>query len=392
MVFSQRMKRILTLSLANAAGSLHYFLLAYIASSYLGQFLSSTQVGLVFSVSAALMILGFIFAPFILLRMSVRRAALLLSLADLATLFVLSLNPGPVLALSLIALQGAIAPLISYTLDLFLENATTDEGTTGHMRGMFLTAGNVALVASPILIGFILAKGDAYAHVFAAAAAALFVFIVIIVTRKRFLADEQITRAASLFSTLHCLIHSKEIRSVLIANTILQSFFIWAPVYVPLYLHVDLGISWEALGPVFALMLLPFLLIELPMGFLEDQFRGARAVMATGFTITGVSLMAFSFVTATTSLATIAIILVLTRVGAALIEITAETSFFRDVGGEDAESVSFFRMTRPLGMLVGPLIGSVLLLFVSLQALFIPLGLLTLFGIPFALKIKDGSD
>ena len=384
------MKRIFTLALANAAGSLHYYLLAYILSSYLGQFLPNEQVGLVFSVSAALMILGFIAAPFVLTKLSVRRVSLILAIADLTTLILLALNPSAVLAVALIALQGALAPLIAYTLDLFLENATVDEGTTGHMRGMFLTAGNIALVASPILIGVVLGATDDYARIFIATAIALAIFIGIIVTRQRFIADETITHPASLFATLTCLLKNREIRSVLAANTILQSFYIWAPVYIPLYLHAELGFSWETLGPLFALMLLPFLLIELPMGFLEDKFKGARAVMATGFTVTGVSLMAFAFVSSSTTLTTIAIILVLTRVGAALVEITAETSFFRDVGGQDAESVSFFRMTRPLGMLIGPLIGSFFLLFMTLQAAFIPLGFLCLVGIPFALRIKDG--
>lgn len=385
------MKRVLWISLANAAASLHYFLLVYVLSSYLGQFLSAARVGLVFGASAALMMLGFLAAPVVLTHLSVRRVSLVLALADLATLLALAAGAPRELAIGLVILQGALAPLIAYTLDLFLENATTEEGITGHMRGLFLTSGNVALVASPVLIGLILAATDDYPRIFAAAAASLAVFVVIITTRKRFLADERITHQAALAATLRCLLKDRGVRAVLIANTILQNFFLWAPVYIPLYLHETIGLSWQTLGPLFALMLLPFLLIELPMGFLEDRFRGARAAMAAGFAISGISLSAFAFVSRATDLATIAVILILTRVGAALVEITSETSFFRGVGGQDAESVSFFRMTRPLGMLMGPLIGSALLALVSLQELFIPLGVLMLLGIPFALRINDGG-
>ena len=384
------MKRIFSISLANVAASLHYYLLAYILSAYLGQFLPDAQVGLVFSVSAALMILGFMAGPYVLTRLSVRRVSFLLACADLATLLLLAANPSPSVAIALVALQGALAPLISYTLDLFVENATRNEGYTGHMRGLFLTSGNVALVAAPLLYGVILGTTDDYARIFVATALALIVFMIIITTRKRFLADEQITHAASLFATLRCLLKDRNIRSVLIANTMLQCFYIWAPVYVPLYLHNVLGYSWDALGPVFALMLLPFLLIELPMGFLEDTFRGARMVMAGGFVISGLSFAAFALVGAGTALSTIAIILVLTRVGAALIEITAETTFFREVGGQDAESVSFFRMTRPLGMLLGPLVGSLFLLALPLAYVFLPLGALMFLAIPSALRIKNG--
>lgn len=389
---TKALRRMFTLALANTASSLHFYLLAYITSSYLAHYLPSAQLGLVYSGSAVIMILGFIVLPHVLNRLSVRRVALLLALADLVTLLLLIGGVGATGAILLVALQGALAPLIAYTLDLFLENATVDEGTTGHMRGLFLTAGNIALVSSPILIGLTLGSGNAYGHVFIAAAISLVVFIGIITTRQRFLADEKITRVSSLLETLSGLIRKSEVRSVLIANTFLQSFYIWAPVYVPLYLHQTLGFSWGTLGPIFALMLLPFLLVELPMGFLEDRIRGARLIMASGFVIAGLSLAAFAFVTASTPLLVITIILVLTRLGAALIEITAETSFFRDVGGQDAESVSFFRMTRPVGMLIGPLVGSAFLMFTSLQLLFVPLGLLTLLGIPFALRIKNGSS
>lgn len=385
------MRRIFTLLSANAVSAFHFFLLAYITSPYLGQFLSDESIGLVFSASAALMIVGFLAAPRILARFSMRNTAIVLSLVDLVSLLLLAASPTPIVAIGLIALQSAIAPLISYALDLFLENAT-DDSETGQVRGLFLTSANVVLIASPLIVGIILDAGDAYPYIFLASAAALAVFIVLLVTRKHSFIDGQIAQAGSLLMVLRCLIHEKEVRAVLAANLLLQAFYIWAGIYIPLYLHSTLGISWELLGPVFALMLLPFLLIELPMGFIEDRIRGARLIMATGFTLMGSSLMMLSFVTTDTALIAIALILVLTRVGAALIEITAETSFFRTVDGKDIESVGLFRMTRPLGILVGPLVGSFFLISMPLQSIFIPLGIICLFGIPFALRIKNGPS
>lgn len=382
-------RRIATLALANVAGGFHYFILTYISSSYLGQFLPEAQIGLVYSISAALMLLGFAAAPRALERFSARQIALLLALFDLATLLALAGGPPALIAVALVALQGALAPLIAYTLDLFLENITEDEGRTGRMRGLFLTSGNIALVAAPLFGGLILDATNDYRRIFIAAAAALFAFALLIAFRKKYLKDVRVLRAVSLRDTFACLVRNRETRSVLVANTLLQGFFIWAPVYIPLYLHLSLGFSWSAIGPLFALMLLPFLLIELPMGFIEDRVRGARASMTAGFIIAGVSFASLSLITAETSMTVIALILILTRVGAALIEVTSETSFFRDVGAGDANSVSFFRMTRPLGMLVGPVVASALLAGMSLQLMFVPLGVLMLFGVPFALHIKE---
>ena len=391
MLSSTLMRRIFTLSIANTTSALHYFLVAVIASSYLGEILSDAQVGIVFSLSAALMILGFVLAPLALTHLSVRRVAFSLGVVDLVTLLLLIANPPTVLAIALIALQGAIAPLIGYTLDLFLENATSDEGTTGHMRGLFLTSTNIALVAAPLLIGLFLDTTNDYSRIFIAAAAALSIFMFIIVTRKRHLIDRKITYAAPLFRTLHCLLFNREIRSVLIAQTFLQSLFVWTSLYVPLYLHASLGLSWATLGPVFALMMLPSLLIELPVGFVEDRIRGARTIMAVGFAISAVSVAAVSFIATGTSVGVIVLILVLSRVGASLVEATSETSFFRSVDGRDAESVSFFRMTRPLARLIAPLIATPFLVVLPLQFLFIPIGAILLFGIPFALNIRKGA-
>ncbi len=386
------MRRIITLFLANAVLSLHYFLLAYALSPYLAQLgLSDVQNGLVFSAAAVLMIVGFIAAPAVLTRISVRRAVSILAIADLLALLALIAGAGPIVAVALIALQSATVPLISYGLDLFLENATTDAGQTGHIRGVYLTAANIVLVASPIIVGIILDATNNYTLLFSVSAVIVAFFIFLLGTLKRFIVDEKISYAASFTSVFNCLARDREMRSVLISNLILQSFYAWVGIYIPLYLHTVLGVSWEALGPLFALMLLPYLIIELPMGFIEDKVKGTRFIMVSGFIIMALSLAAFSFVSAASNLAFVITTLVLTRIGAALVEITAETSFFRDVSGSDIESVAFFRLTRPLGLLIGPMIGSLFLLLVPLQSLFIPLGILCLFGIPFALRIKDAA-
>lgn len=384
------LKQILSLSFANALNSLHYFLVLYIASSFLEQYLPNTQNGIVFSIAAALMLIGFIFAPSVLTRISVRRASLLLAITNTIVLLILASNPWPVIAIFLIALHTTVSTLIAYSLDLLLENATETNQEVGRIHGLFLTFGNVALVTSPLLIGILLDASNTYSRIFLASATTLVFFIILLATQKNSFIDTKSKQVHSLRAEIFCLISNKEVRSVLIANLILQSFYIWATIYIPLYLHTSLGFSWETLGPLFALMLLPFLLIELPLGLIEDKIKGSRFIMTIGFLILGFSFMAFSFVTATTNVAIITFILISTRVGAALIEITAETSFFRDVGGKDVEGISFFRMTRPLGMLIGPLIGSLFLVSMPLQSLFIPLGIICLFGIPFALHIRDG--
>jgi len=75
----------------------------------------------------------------------------------------------------------------------------------------------------------------------------------------------------------------------------------------------------------------------------------------------------------------------LNRIGAALVEVTTESYFFKHTNGSDANYISFFRLARPLGLILGSLIGSVALLFLPFNLIFtafafalIPAMLLTL--------------
>jgi hypothetical protein len=49
-----------------------------------------------------------------------------------------------------------VSPIIYLSLDIFLEKLTTVEGTTGSVRGTFLTAQNITQVVSPLLVSLFL--------------------------------------------------------------------------------------------------------------------------------------------------------------------------------------------------------------------------------------------
>ena len=71
-------------------------------------------------------------------------------------------------------------------------------------------------------------------------------------------------------------------------------------------------------------------------------------------------------------------ILITTRIGAALVEAMAEGHFFRRVTEEDTNTVSVFRMMRPIGALIAPIIGTLLLSSIGYAGLFFVSGFLIL--------------
>ena len=90
-------------------------------------------------------------------------------------------------------------------------------------------------------------------------------------------------------------------------------------------------------------MLIPYVLIEYPAGWIADRFIGDKEFMFVGFLIAGASLASISLLTPTSSLFLILCILVMSRAGGALIESMTEGHFFRRVSEKDINSISVFR-------------------------------------------------
>ena len=376
------------ITITNFFGALHYFLTIYILSPYLAQYMNDASVGLVFAAGALVTFSGFLVLPVILRSISLKRFAQTLSVIQLVVLTSLLFSPSVPVIVLLVVLLSAIPALIGYTFDVFLEQATTGEGSTGNVRGLFIMISSIAAVLSPISIGYILGDGDAYAKMFALAAATLLPFILLLSTLIKNGVPRKQT-SLSFVANVQCLLQSKDIFLGASAHFIMLLFFSWVGIYIPLYLHTELGIVWADLGWVFSIMLLPYVLLEFPIGIMADKWFGEREIMMAGFAIMGLSLAMVSFITIPAITLFLISVLVLTRVGAAMSEITTETYFFKHVDGSDLNSIGLFRMLRPLGALVGPLIGSFALLFVSLQGLFIILGGICLLGVPLAFFIKD---
>src|SRR3989344_4280344 len=96
----------------------------------------------------------------------------------------LAAAPGAIAVSLLIALTVSLQPLLSYELDLLLEATVAEEGTTGRVRTLFITAWNIAALVAPLLMGALLAGSDAYGCTFFAAVIALVPFIILFAVRR----------------------------------------------------------------------------------------------------------------------------------------------------------------------------------------------------------------
>lgn len=377
--------------ISNFLLSLHFALIIYINSSFLEQFFSPGALSLLFTLGAALNLFFLIKGPALINRFGNYHLALSFILLEFAAVLGLTFSFSPILiALLFIIHQGAIMTIL-FLFDIFLENYSgNSEEKTGGIRGIYLTLGNTAFVISPAIAGLILSDGDFW-KIYLISSALLIPLFLLVKRGLKVKIEKQNT--LGIFDTFKKVVGDKNLYGVFIAQFILQFFFAWMVIYMPIHLHQNLGFSWTQIGLIFTIMLLPFLLFEIPLGKIADAKLGEKEIMTIGFLIIALSSVLIPFMKES-ALILWALILFMTRVGASFVEISSESYFFKQVNDRNYDIISFFRISRPTALIIAPIAGAgVLYVFnifdIAFGFLFLILALFMLCGIRYSLKIAD---
>jgi len=377
------------LALGNFFGSIHFFLVLYVIAPYLATFLPDEQTGLVISLGALGTLLAFPFMPRITEYLGAKRGALVIASMLAVSLFVLAQQPSFWIAALCLAFICAASPFLQFFQDLLLEatNASVDE--TGRVRTAFNTAGNIALILAPLCIGFLLDGNNQYWRVFLVGGISLAPFITLYLFEP--LAEQTRFKHPKLLETCRCMLVDPDLRAAAFGNGVLQLFYHLAPLYIPLYLHGTVGIPWSELGWMFTVMLLPFVLFEYPAGYIADRWIGDKEMLIGGFILIGICFGSLAFVTSSTPMALLLLALIGSRIGAAVVEAMVEGHFFRRVSSADSNTVTLYRMSRPVAALIAPLSASVLLFFTESYFVFFLVSgaILIVLGVYSARYVKD---
>lgn len=361
--------------------SFHYALSLYINSSFLSIFLGDTFTGFIYAVSALATLVALAQFPRVLKALGNRRTVLLLVVLEVLALLALAYAKGIVIILPAFIASQVLIVLISFNFDVFFE-AFSEDRSTGKVRGVMLTIANTAILLGPITAGFILTDGDYYKVYLASALFLLPVLLILAMRLKKF--HDPHYEKIPYFSTLKKILfahHPKDdLRHAVLASLLMNFFFSWMVVYTPIYLNAYLGFSWEEIGIIFTVMLLPFVLFEAFVGKIVDALSNETSVLATGFFIAMFFTALLSFVTSH-SLLLWALLLFGTRVGMSFVEIASESYFFKHIDGEDTHILSVFRNARSFAYLAGPASAAILLFVIPLKYLFVVLALVMLCGI-----------
>ena len=364
--------------------SFHYVLVIYVNSSFLKQFLATSTMSILYIIGAIVSIFLFLQAPRILNKLGNFKTSVILIILELIATLGIAIIHNQTLLIALFLIHLSAIPLIYFSLDIFLEHEQGRESETGSTRGIYLTFQNIAWISAPILAGFI---GNNFGLPKIYLISSLFLFPLLINLSLIFknYKDHVIPRV-QLLDTWRSLKNKIDIKRVLLGSTLLQFFYAIMVIYMPILLFEIIGFDWNKIGALFTIMLLPFLLLELPLGYFADKKIGEKEIMTFGFIVVSVATFSIFFIHSPNFLLW-AIILFATRVGASSIEISNESFFFKHVKDRDANVISFFRITRPLAYIIAPLFVVPMLSFVSYSGLFAVLGLITLFGLLFIPRV-----
>ena len=363
----------------------HYALIVYVNSSILKQYLDTNTISFLYIIGSIISIVLFIKAPQILNKIGNLKISLIFIALELLATFGIASAHNPSLLIAFFLIHQSVMPLIFFSLDIFLEHEQGRESGTGGSRGMFLAFQNVAWIAAPIMAGFI-GKNFGLPKIYLLSSLFIFPLVANLILAFKDHDDAHIPKI-KLLDTWRFLKGKADVKKVIFSNTLLQFFYVVMVVYLPILLFEEIGFGWNSIGAIFSIMLFPFLLLELPLGYFADKKIGETEIMRFGFVIMSIATFSIFFLHEPRFIIW-ALVLFATRIGASSIEISNESYFFKQVKDRDANVISFFRMTRPLAYILAPLFVVFVLLFTSYSGLFAILGIFTLLGLLFVPK-KD---
>ena len=363
----------------------HYATLEYINSSYLNQFIPLSSVGLIYIIASFLSIILLTRLSQLVARFGNYWITLIFLAISTATLLGMALTHNPFLAVLFFLLHYALIIVIRTNLDIYFEEIN-GKHTIGKSRGIYLTILNVAWVASPVFVA-VFVRNNRYDYLYLVSTV-LSVIVIYALYKLMDPKDRIVLRHTPFWRTIMPLWRDKNIRGIFLCRFLFNFFVAWLTIYAPIYLHTEIGFSWQAIGLMFTIMLLPYVLFEIPLGKLADTYLGEKELLAAGYLIMAISAAAISFITEPVFLIWL-FVFFLTRVGGSFVDIMTETYFFKKATPGDTNALEFFRDSDPAAYIIAPLAASFLLLFVDMRYMFFALGIIVVAGVIVASGIED---
>ncbi|MFA6177904.1 MAG: MFS transporter [Candidatus Paceibacterota bacterium] len=357
--------------------SLQLAFTSFINSSFLSLFSGEKNVGLIYALGSLISLFVFFFIPGIFRKIGGYKFLLYLSGLNALSLLLLASLKSPVIVISIFIFYFTLNHLIVFALDELLQ-IFSKNSLMGKMRGLYLSIVGLAWVISQALSIEILSKFS-FSALYFIAFIIMAIFFVATFWNLKNLNDPKYDKVFVWQSFKNFFINKNLARAYKI-NFLLQFFYVWMIIYTPIYLYAHLGFSLKETAMIFTVMLLPFVLIQFPLGEYSDKI-GERKMMMLGFLIMSISTLSL-FLIQKHEIWIWATVLFSTRIGAAITEVMSDVYFFKHINMENDEFISIYRNSRSIAYIIAPLIAFIIFLFTpSFNYIFLILGAIMLYGI-----------
>lgn len=365
--------------------SFHVALTAYINSSFVGTKVGSGNVGILYVLGSILTIIGLLFLPKILRRFGNYVTIFSFVLLESLILLGLAATQSVYALIAFFVMHISLVTMIRFNTDIFIEHMS-DNKSTGQVRTFFTTINNAAWLSSPIIAGFIIGSGE-YWKIYLISAITIAPVLGLLAFKMRDFKDPFYDNV-TISNTVNTVWNNKNLKNVFSCAFILNFFYSWMIIYTPIYLNKVMGFSWSQIGIILTIMLIPFIVSEIPLGRIADKKYGEKEIMTIGFAVMSLSTLSIIFINEA-NLILWAGVLFATRIGASAIEAMTETYFFKQIDSTDAHIISLYRNMAPLAYIVGPTIATIILIFAGYQFLFVVLSLIVAYGMRTSLALVD---
>lgn len=362
---------------------------AYINSSFIEGSVGLKHVSLYFIAANAVTFLAMLIFPGVIRKVGNLISAKLMVALGIISSLVLASNPNAFFLFFFFITTLVATNLLWNNMDIFVESFTSD-CNTGKTRAIYFSVNNAGWILAPFIASLLVRGNNNYSLVYLSSAILIAVFFLIITLNKKKVHKKVEYDKIKIWETILDFWRNSSLKGVYFCSFFLNLFYSLAVVFIPIYLHTCLGFDWKVLGIMFSIMLVPFVLLEIPAGIVADKYLGEKELTYVGMTILIISLLLFFFVKSLNPWVWGAI-LFFSRIGAALVEAMRESRFFKIVDAENVSHINFLRTTHPLGYLVGTALGALILIFYPVQYTFLFLAILFLYSFYFIHIIKDSK-
>lgn len=360
-------------------------LTSYVNSSALEVYISKNYIGLLYAIASLLTILALLKLPKILTKYGNRATTIIFSFLCFISLLLLAFVNIKFIFIFAFILFFISGNFVIATLDIFMEDFS-GRSKVGKIRGLYLTAINLAWVIAQMISGSVIEKSS-FKGIYLYSALLILPLIFIFRFFLQHFKDP-VYKKVAIKRTLKIFIKDRHLGKAYLINLILKFFFAWMVIYMSIYLREVIGFDWSQIGLIYSVMLLPFVILSYPLGKLSDKI-GEKKLLILGFITITMFTLFIPFIKSNTIWIWM-MVLFLTRVGAATIEIMTESYFFKIVNEEHADAIAFFRNTGPVSFVIAPLLAVPILIFVpSFSFIFYVLGTVLLSGLFISLRLRD---